>query len=492
MSGAAGPTQRVAVVIGSPMHLDQMIFHGALEELSRHLNLVLVAPADVDMSEVRDELAQVGSSVEVIRYRQDRRASRAADRLTRAMTFRFRNHSSGYRTTFMNAIVGYLGIPVAPPWTRYASMLRRTKPITKALCREAPTILRGSRCLYGFYKRTAYRAVLASGDLDAVLCSTSPDRLLVVMQRQQAFVIQSLHWASSRRVPSVLIPLKWDNATSKSPIVDRPTRLAVYNKQIARECARLHHISELAVVHVGSPERPETHVQGDHALRGGILAAGSVADCRLSERWLTLLVSTIRHRRNVGQAVTPVIWRPYPTRQPEYLDFMHAFVKAHPEIVLDTSMSSQRSHRHAGVPIGERRLAYRAFRASLASASVVVSETTSLVIDARAHGVPVVIPAFRDGATYGSQWHHLNGFEHLRWLWTTNGVFIAETEEDFVRLVNDFLDRPRRIPPDNSGEHIFVDERSYAQRLIDVIEDAVAARDRERAASAAGQTSGQG
>jgi hypothetical protein len=83
-------------------------------------------------------------------------------------------------------------------------------------------------------------------------------------------------------------------------------------------------------------------------------------------------------------------------------------------------------------------------------------------------------------------------FTHSQGLRETNGVFIAETEEDFVRLVNDFLDRPRRIPPDNSGEHIFVDERSYAQRLIDVIEDAVAARDRERAASAAGQTSGQG
>jgi hypothetical protein len=113
-------------------------------------------------------------------------------------------------------------------------------------------------------------------------------------------------------------------------------------------------------------------------------------------------------------------------------------------------------------------------------------------------GVPVIVPAFKDGATYGSQWHMLNGFEHLRGLRTTNGVFIAETEEEFVRLVNDFLDHPRRIPADNSGEHIFVDERTYAQRLIDVIEDAIAEKEHERASARASrrdasvQTSGHG
>ena len=33
---------------------------------------------------------------------------------------------------------------------------------------------------------------------------------------------------------------------------------------------------------------------------------------------------------------------------------------------------------------------------------------------------------------------------------------------------------PRRIPPDNSGENIFVDERSYARRVLDVVDEVVA------------------
>jgi hypothetical protein len=229
-----------------------------------------------------------------------------------------------------------------------------------------------------------------------------------------------------------------------------------------------------------------------------VLAAGNVADCRISAPWLTALVSVVRTRERGDGAPVTVTWRPYPTRQAEYLEFMRDFVRLHPEITLDADIASERSHRHADAGFAQRRAAYWAYRTSLAESTLVVSEATSLILDARAVGVPVIVPAFRDGATYGSQWHLLNGFEHLRGLRTTNGVFIAETEEEFVRLVNDFLDHPRRIPPDNSGEHIFVDERTYAQRLIDVIEDAIAEKEHERATARASrrdssvQTSGHG
>ena len=44
----------------------------------------------------------------------------------------------------------------------------------------------------------------------------------------------------------------------------------------------------------------------------------------------------------------------------------------------------------------------------------------------------------------------------------------------------DFLENPRRIPPDNSGENIFVDERTYAQRVLVVIDDAIAEKSKQR------------
>lgn len=475
--------RRVALVIGSPAHLDQMIFHGALEELVRRLDVTLIVPSGADMSEVEGAMTSAGLNPEVLRYGPDPRASRAADRLTRAMTFRFRGLSTGYHARFTNAVLGYLDIPMEPRTARIAQVLRRSGPVLRRLAREAPTMFRGSALIYAIYRHLAYRRIVAWRDLQATLTAVSPDCVLVVMQRQQAFVIASLHWAATSGIPSVLVPLKWDNATSKSPLLDKPSRMAVYNHQSAQECAQLHDMPASSVVQVGSPETPGSSYPTAPTQRRQILAAGSVADCRMSAHWLTALARVIRERGRGSLNPVAVTWRPYPTRQPEYLDLMSAFVTAHPQITLDPVMSAQRSHRHAGVPIADRLAAYNDYRSQLASVDLVVSETTSLVIDARSHGVPVIVPAFRARATFGSQWHHLNGFEHLRGLRTTNGVFIAETEEDFVRLVNDFLDNPRRIPPDNSGEHIFVDDRTYAERLIDVIEDAIAEKDRERASA---------
>ena len=53
-------------------------------------------------------------------------------------------------------------------------------------------------------------------------------------------------------------------------------------------------------------------------------------------------------------------------------------------------------------------------------------------------------------------------------------MFIAEDETELERLLTDFLANPRRIEPDNSGENIFVDERSYAQRLLDAVDEVLA------------------
>ena len=68
----------------------------------------------------------------------------------------------------------------------------------------------------------------------------------------------------------------------------------------------------------------------------------------------------------------------------------------------------------------------------------------------------------------------------MKGLRQTTGVFIAEDEEELKRLVADFLENPRRIPPDNSGQNIFVDERTYAQRVLDVIDEAIAEKSKQR------------
>jgi len=159
---------------------------------------------------------------------------------------------------------------------------------------------------------------------------------------------------------------------------------------------------------------------------------------------------------------------------------MREFVLRHPRIELDKDISVGASHRSSKVSFAEAKDAYFRYISLLESAPFVISEGTSVIVDARARGLAVIYPAFKQNAVVGSQWHRLNTSNHLKGLRETKGVFIAEDEEELKRLVVDFLENPRRIPPDNSGENIFVDERTYAQRVLDVIDDAIAEKSKQR------------
>ena len=153
---------------------------------------------------------------------------------------------------------------------------------------------------------------------------------------------------------------------------------------------------------------------------------------------------------------------------------MNEFVKAHSQIELDDDIKRGMSHRAQSISFDDVSSAYFRYCDLLNSAVVVVSEGTSAIVDSRARGIPVIVAAFKSEAFVGSLWDCLHGFEHLRGLRTTTGVFIAEDENELERLLIDFLTNPRRIEPDNSGENIFVDEHSYAQRLLDAVDEVLA------------------
>ena len=201
-----------------------------------------------------------------------------------------------------------------------------------------------------------------------------------------------------------------------------------------------------------------------------LVLIGSTADSSSSAPWLNCVSEALsRISQPTNQIKT--IWRPYPTGDSNSLNFMNEFVKAHSQIELDDDIKRGMSHRAQSISFDDVSSAYFRYCDLLNSAVVVVSEGTSAIVDSRARGVPVILPAFKKDAVISSQWCNLLGYEHLRGLRTTTGVFIAEDENELERLLIDFLTNPRRIEPDNSGENIFVDERSYAQRLLDAVDE---------------------
>ena len=468
--------KKILVVTGNLSHLDQFVIHGLFKELSDSAQVILALPQSEFEGQRWAKLpSEFKSSFEkVVPYKYDAKSKKAGSQLGEALTFRFRNLASGYRTRLRNKF--FIGLQVPDRWQNFsglAVLFRNRGQVWQRIINEFPSFVRGTRLFFWFWSRVAVSKICKNCGLSEVAVQQSPDVIVILMQRQAGFVVASIDAGTRAGIPTLLIPVKWDNASSKSPLVKKPTRMLVYNQQLVEVCSRMHKMPATSIIAIGSVEVGAKETIVATSRPKNLVLIGSTADSSSSAPWLNCVSEALsRISQPTNQIKT--IWRPYPTGDSNSLNFMNEFVKAHSQIELDDDIKRGMSHRAQSISFDDVSSAYFRYCDLLNSAVVVVSEGTSAIVDSRARGVPVILPAFKKDAVISSQWCNLSGYEHLRGLRTTTGVFIAEDENELERLLIDFLTNPRRIEPDNSGENIFVDEHSYAQRLLDAVDEVLA------------------
>ena len=468
--------KKILVVTGNLSHLDQFVIHGLFKELSDSAQVILALPQSEFEGQRWAKLpSEFKSSFEkVVPYKYDAKSKKAGSQLGEALTFRFRNLASGYRTRLRNKF--FIGLQVPDRWQNFsglAVLFRNRGQVWQRIINEFPSFVRGTRLFFWFWSRVAVSKICKNCGLSEVAVQQSPDVIVILMQRQAGFVVASIDAGTRAGIPTLLIPVKWDNASSKSPLVKKPTRMLVYNQQLVEVCSRMHKMPATSIIAIGSVEVGAKKTIVATSQPKNLVLIGSTADSSSSAPWLNCVSEALsRISQPTNQIKT--IWRPYPTGDSNSLNFMNEFVKAHSQIELDDDIKRGMSHRAQSISLDDVSSAYFRYCDLLNSAVVVVSEGTSAIVDSRARGIPVIVAAFKSEAFVGSLWDCLHGFEHLRGLRTTTGVFIAEDENELERLLIDFLTNPRRIEPDNSGENIFVDEHSYAQRLLDAVDEVLA------------------
>jgi hypothetical protein len=469
--------KKILVVAGNLSHLDQFVIHGFFKELSESATVYLTLPEEDLATERWAEVAKIldDSITEVIPYRYSARAKTAGYQLGAALTYRHRKRSESYQVRILESLFGGFEMPIKKLSPHSLSVLfQNRRDFIGRVVHEFPAMVRGTKVFFWIWSKFVSRKISAGCEISQVLEICKPDATITLMQRQAAFVIASIGAAEKVRVPTLLIPYKWDNASSKSPLIKTPTRLLVYNSAIKEVCGWLHRMSPNSIVAVGSVEIGRGMMCGINESSIIVPLIGHTSPI-YSKPWLELVNLVIgRFSDTASYKRFRLIWRPYPTADKKNLDFMREFAREHPRIELDSDIAAAASHRSSKLMFADTVAAYRRYISLLESALFVVSEGTSVIVDARARGLAVIYPAFKENAFVGSQWHRLNTSNHLKGLRETTGVFIAEDEQELELLLVDFLTNPRRIPPDNSGENIFVDERSYAQRVLDVVDDVIA------------------
>ena len=212
--------KKILVVAGNLSHLDQFVIHGFFKELSESASVSLAIPESEASSQRWAELSPLieGLFTQVIAYGYGASARKAGLQIGEASTFRFRKLAMGYRTRFRNKFLIGLGIPVdwkcgsglMQIWRNRAEVVRRT-------IKETPSVVRGTKFCFWFWSRIAVSRVLKNCRLPQVIRELNPDAALILMQRQAGFIVAAIDGAAKLGVPSLLLPVKWDNASSKSP-----------------------------------------------------------------------------------------------------------------------------------------------------------------------------------------------------------------------------------------------------------------------------------
>ena len=468
--------KKILVVTGNLSHLDQFVIHGLFKELSDSAQVILALPQSEFEGQRWAKLpSEFKSSFEkVVPYKYDSKSKKTGSQLGEALTFRFRNLASGYRTRLRNKF--FIGLRIPSKWQNFsgfAVLFRNRGEVWQRIIKEFPSFVRGTRLFFWLWSRVAISKICKNCGLADLAVQQSPDVIVILMQRQAGFVVAAVEAGTRAGIPTLLVPVKWDNASSKSPLVKKPTRMLVYNQQLVEVCSRMHKMPATSIIAIGSVEVGAKKTFAAPSQPENLVLIGSTADSSSSAPWLNC-VSNVLSRISQPKNQIKTIWRPYPTGDSKSLNFMNEFVASHKQIELDDDIKRGMSHRAQSISFDDVSSAYFRYCELLNSAVAVVSEGTSAIVDSRARGIPVILPAFKKDAVIGSQFCNLIGYEHLRGLRTTTGVFIAEDETELERLLTDFLANPRRIEPDNSGENIFVDERSYAQRLLDAVDEVLA------------------
>ena len=476
--------KKILFVAGNVEHLYQFVIHGFFKELSETSSIYLTMP-ERELSDLRwvEMSAHLdGVFTEVIPYKYSDRSKKYGYQLGASLTYRHRKSATGYQIKILESLFGGLDIPLRLSSRRSLKViLKNRREIFRRFLHEFPAMARSTQPIHWAWSKFKTHYVIRGCTVNAILHHISPDASVTLMQRQAGFVIASLAAGDKYQIPTILIPYKWDNASSKSPLIKKPTKMLVFNLAIKEVCARLHKMPVNDVVAVGSPEISLGKSSAKKSPGKTLPLIGATINPMEAAIWIECINSLLCDPTfSLTMGEYHAVWRPYPNQSEINVQRIREFIIDKPRICVDEDIVLKKSHRSDGVSFGDVNKAYMRYVSLLDSAVAVVSEGTSVIVDARARGIAVIYPAFKQNAVIGSQWHRLNTSEHLKGLRETKGVFIAEDEEELKRLVVDFLENPRRIPPNSSGENIFVDERTYAQRVLDVIDDAIAEKSKQR------------
>ena len=380
--------ERRICVVAQASQIDHLLRERVLADLASRFGtrLLIVESGSTGAELLGDVPAELLEGVE-IESCEFRNSTLALGRtIAASLTYRFASRSAGYRLKIAAHLLGPLRIRVESTHRALADVTRNLHRLIRRLATDLPVMLVAiwpfSQLAQSYLWHICQRDLQTRRD-EGKSPFASCDAVVILMSRQTTSVLWASWQAADDGRATVLVPLKWDNATSKAPLIVSPTRLCVYNENSRVSCIALHRIDLRRIAVIGNPEHP-----GNFEDRGArvssqsrqplVAVLGARKDPRSVDPWIHVV---LQEAKRVGFRVW---WRPYPTTDATHISWIRSVASGQGHLQVDQAILDRSSHRsHGSVPFAVRQVAYQAYIQELSQCTVVVSEVTSEI--GRAH-----------------------------------------------------------------------------------------------------------
>jgi len=312
-------------------------------------------------------------------------------------------------------------------------------------------------------------------ELEALIERVEPDLVIAPTGGYDTLVWDGLRSASTLSIPSLLLVHNWDNLSSKGAFAVRPDYLGVWGEQSREHAERIHGFPRERVALLGAPsfEPYFRHRAGSteppFPFRYALFAGCYAPFDELSA--LERLEREIAERR----LDLKIVYRPHPHRRPRKRpDF---FDEAEFEnVVLDPQMRDIYLTSFAEDERGAERAkplfpALDYYPALFEHAELVICPLSTMVVEAALFEKPVIVIAYDDGI-HPNPPSVVVSYDHFEGIDRIDGFELCRREEQLAPFLSRLArerNEPARPLREQVGWWLHQDERSYAERLTDLL-----------------------
>lgn len=464
---------RLLVLIASDIYVRNYVESGVLDGLAKDYELHFAVRSSLKLKKRVAELAASCSEYDCSPEHQEQ-----GQLVFDVLMLRFASKSSSFAFRAKRVFPPFLYTLKRghPPWKFFQQRLYKAR-----LGRLS------SDGRFDEFKRTVIDALEPNADLARVVDAVDPALVIVP---SSAYSIDSIDIAKicrARGVPTLLLVDNWDNLSSKSILWELPDHVAVWGEQSKEHAVDIQGFRPDQVTLIGTPrfdsyfalrtEALPSHFDFPYALFVGTALPFDEA------RALKLLDDEIEAHPEQYRGLK-VVYRPHPWRLGT--DSIAGSKLKH--VVLDPQMEENYLRRQLSTAF-QPKLDY--YPALLSNAAFALGGVSSMLIESMVFAKRYLVIVYDEAGNFLSPRDVYSSYVHFRGLERLQGLALCDDSAklpslfrrtfEASKVAQDFgaVDRERQY-------FLFSDERSYSQRVRDLVDRLVSAR----ATAALGSTSG--